>query len=648
MTNGPRDPRVDELRQQLRSLGYLDAGVDRFLLAPARDRRTPRAVALASGARVGLLAGALLGPAAAIGLGARVPGLVTGARDAVVLAIYFAILFAAGAGLLASVTSLAASWSVRGAADRFTRRAQRVPRAAGSIVTVACLAYLTLWWRTANAGSGWSAPVWTIAALVLAVLISLLLGRAVRVTTLAVMAAAAEGRVLPPARGQSWRLLIAGGVVAFAGAAALLLWTAPADATAALDHPPLTVVSTGNRVRLIAIDGFDVALYARLAREGRVPRLEWIMRGERAPLAAEDTSDPARAWTTVATGVPPDAHGVHAIETRRVAGVRGIVAPGTGAVARLIAAGADAIRLTRPSVASREERRAKTLWEVAADAGLRTAVVNWWATWPAPSRSGIVVTDRAVLRLEHGGALDGEIAPDDVYARLHDRWPNIRDRAHAVAATAFPGAGTETQRLLRRSAELDATVIEMARALPGPARDLDVIYLPGLDIAQHALLATAEAGAAQSGVAERVEGLQSYYAFLDAAMAPLVEPQPHLIVMVVALPGRVTTPAEGVVVIAPEMVESVQGDVVIRPSAAEPQQVASILDLAPTAWHALGVPLSRELAGRPLVDLFGPSLRESPRYVTGYGRPFAAPPARSGQPLDQEMIDRLRSLGYVR
>src|SRR5207237_1156793 len=84
---------VDELRQQLRALGYLDAGVNRFLLAPARERRRPLAVALGAGARVGLLAGALLGPAAAIGVGARIPGLVSGVRDAAVLALYLAVLF---------------------------------------------------------------------------------------------------------------------------------------------------------------------------------------------------------------------------------------------------------------------------------------------------------------------------------------------------------------------------------------------------------------------------------------------------------------------------------------------------------------------------------------------------------------------------
>ena len=62
-TNAPdvKDQRVDELRRQLRSLGYLEAGVDRFVLGPARQQRGPAALAARLALRVGLLGGVLLG-----------------------------------------------------------------------------------------------------------------------------------------------------------------------------------------------------------------------------------------------------------------------------------------------------------------------------------------------------------------------------------------------------------------------------------------------------------------------------------------------------------------------------------------------------------------------------------------------------------
>jgi hypothetical protein len=87
MASAPdQDPRVDDLRQRLRALGYLDAGVDRFVLASARDARAPWIIALFASLRIGGLAAILLGPASAIGLAARLPSLVTGPRDALFMA----------------------------------------------------------------------------------------------------------------------------------------------------------------------------------------------------------------------------------------------------------------------------------------------------------------------------------------------------------------------------------------------------------------------------------------------------------------------------------------------------------------------------------------------------------------------------------
>ena len=656
MSTGPvnPDPRVDDLRQQLKSLGYLDAGVDRFLLASARGTRGPVALAARSSLRVGLLGGVLLGPAAALGLGARLPGLVRGLRDAVVLALYLGVLFFLAVAAISFIVSLGATTLARVRDDGFAARARVVSRDAGWIIAAACLVYLTFWWRNANAGFGWSAPVWTAFALAVAAGISLLLGRAVRITTRAVLGAGGGPAALPPVALTSWRAVIGGGVLAFAGAAVLLVLAAPVapESLTPADHPPVTVVSTGRRIDLIAIDGFDPALYAPL-RES-LPNLAFVLGGERLTLQPQDTSDPARAWTTIATGVTPEAHGVHAIETRRLAGLRGVFAPGSG-LARLIGDATDIVRLTQPSVASRDERKAKTIWEVAEDAGLRTAVVNWWATWPAPPTGGIVVTDRAVLRLERGGVLDGELAPPDVYESLRAQWPQIRRRAQDAAAKAFPDP-TETAGILRRSAELDETIAGIVQSLDRRRLDLMVVYLPGLDIAQNALLGAPGAGLPPSGVAARVDALRSYYPFLDRVLGPLVEPDPDRTQLVVTQPGRVQTSSGGLFAMAPPMrdrADGVQGDVAAFVNT--PRKVADALgstpfDVAPTIWWALGLPLSRELAGRPSPALFGSAsqLVDPDRSVASYGRPFIPATPRSGKPLDQEMIDRLRSLGYVK
>jgi hypothetical protein len=323
--------------------------------------------------------------------------------------------------------------------------------------------------------------------------------------------------------------------------------------------------------------------------------------------------------------------------------LQGHIAGNASPIISAVGAATDLLRLTRPSIASRDERRVMTLWEVAEEAGLRTAVVNWWATWPAPPSGGIVITDRALVRLEQGGALDREIGPPSLYAPLRAAWPAIRMRAHAAAST-LQSADADVTAVLRRSAELDASVVGLAGALPNEPneqRDLDIVYLPGLDIAQHALLGGGGGGAAQtpSGLSTRVDALRSYYAFLRQLLDPLLAPSGKTEVLVITQPGRVETPAAGMLAAFFDGTTYIDG-----PRGVQEAPAGQAQDIAPTVLNGLGVPLSRELAGHPLPVL----LATGPHYVESYGRPSTATAVSTGKPLDQETIDRLRSLGYIK
>jgi hypothetical protein len=624
------DARVDELRRHLKSLGYLDAGVDRFVLGPVQAARSPTLIALLASLRSGVLAGALLGPAAALGVGGRMPGLVTGIRDAIVIAVYLGILFAASVAALSFVTALSVS--------SFGRRGRAVATGAGALVAVACLAYLTLWWRTANAGFGWQAPAWTAFALVVAVAISLLLGHVVALTARALLVArTAPGEDTPRARGASWRVVAAAGIAAFAGAAALLVVTAEPRAESA---PALAVRSSGVRVTVFAIDGFDPSLYEQLELRGRpASRLLDVFNRARADLAAADSSDPARLWTTIATGRQPEEHGVVRLQTREVAGLRGRL--GADSIGRVVGGATDLLRLTRPAIASNVERRVKTFWEVAAQAGLRTGVVNWWATWPADPSAGTVISDRGILRLEHGGALDAEIAPPEIYDTLKANWPRLHADAKSLAryveqaGPPGPPLSPETRAVLIRSAELDAAMMKLAGAIGGDL-DLLVVYLPGLDIAQHTLLG--EAAPAPSEVNERLEALRLYYGYLDDLVSAGVglAREPDRALFVVTQPGRLH---QGAGVFA-----------ALGTAIGTTRTKATVLDVAPTALHALGIPVAEDLDGRVVEELFTPGMLSTypVRTVGTYGLKGPASTSRTGQPLDEEMIERLRSLGYVR
>ena len=638
-------PDVDDLRARLRELGYLDAGVNRFVLRPVRGGRSLFGAAWRSSLRIGLLAALLFGPSTAIALGVRLPGLVTGVRDVVVLAVYLGGLFGVGVAALSLAATLLlghlAGFS-RGAAA-LAGRGPRLARAAGAIVALACLAYMVLWWRTVNpAGTVWASAWWTWPVLAFSTALSMLLGHAVTVSTLAFAAQGApSARLSLRLPSHSWRLTLGTATAVFLAGAAMLFLTTRGEESQLAPAPSIERVPTGVHLTVVAIDGLDLSFLDRLAASGRVPRLARLLDGARLVLPASDAPDPARTWTSLATGQPADIHGVSGIEGRALSGMVGTMPTADTGLAGALGTATDLIRLTRPTLTTGLQRRSKTFWEVASDCGLQTAVVNWWATWPAPAAGrGIVLSDRATLRLERGGDLDGEISPPSLYASLKLAWPGIRNDARRLVAAAFAGADDADAAVLGRAAEQDALAAALAGRVFPEASNLRTIYLSGLDIAQHNLGGGAgAAGLPPSALAARVEALERYYEFLDHLLGPLVDdPRPGAVVALLADPGRAASRGPGVLVLTGSD---------IRAGVRRNGQGA---DVAPTILYLLGIPISRELSGRPETELVDGAFvaRVPVRAVATYGRRVISPPPPGSAPLDQDMLDRLRSLGYVR
>lgn len=620
---------VDALRARLRALGYLDAPVDRFVLGGAVSHRRAVILAATASARIAVLTGLVLGPAALLGLIMRAPDLVTGPADAAVLAAYLAVPFGLAAGALTFLGALIAGWVAH----------HRTASAAGLVVAGASLVYLTLWWRAAVPASGWWSE-WP--ALGVAAAIAVLIAHVVTVSILAYLVRLGRTRVPDGTPWSSVRVVVPTGVAALAVALVLLRALTPASAPAAT-APPLTVVPTGHRVLVVAVDGVDVPMLDALRVDGRVPTWDRLLDGVRLPLRAGVDRDPAQVWTTIATGQPASRHGIRALEGRQLAGVEGRVQAGS----RLTTA-MDLLRLTRPTIVSGGDRRVPTFWEVASAAGLRTATVHWWATWPADDSMGTVLTDRAILRLEQGGPLAAEMVPASIYQPLLDTADTRAVQVGRLAAGVGDDLHDDVRHVMERSAHLDATIIALALdpALGGEAaQDVLTVYLPGLDIAQHALFPLhTGAPLAPAAAAERVRALERYYAFLDRAMAALLptDRSERTVTVLVTQPGRVavTPDAEAGLV-------AVTGPAVAAGRAAATHALESI---APTILRALGVPQADDLASPAIEAIWSEGFtRTFPlRTVATYGERRTTAGPSTGRALDREMVERMRSLGYVR
>src|SRR5512140_3315809 len=91
---------VEAVREDLRRLGYLDSGLDRFVLAGAVPGSPVRA-SLRAAVRVGLLGGVVFGIAATVAAAGLDPRLLREPQDLVVLSLYLVLAFAALTGLAA-------------------------------------------------------------------------------------------------------------------------------------------------------------------------------------------------------------------------------------------------------------------------------------------------------------------------------------------------------------------------------------------------------------------------------------------------------------------------------------------------------------------------------------------------------------------
>ena len=143
------------------------------------------------------------------------------------------------------------------------------------------------------------------------------------------------------------------------------------------------------RVAIFAIDGADWDLLSELADDERLPNLRALSRG--GTTGSTQTIEPTVApllWTTVATGLTPDRHGV-----------------------------LDFIDHSRNVPIQSHSRRAPALWDIAEAFGRHSTVVNWWTAWPPTSSavsvfdSPVQLLDRAVAPAAEGSKLQPLIVP---------------------------------------------------------------------------------------------------------------------------------------------------------------------------------------------------------------------------------------------
>ena len=110
------------------------------------------------------------------------------------------------------------------------------------------------------------------------------------------------------------------------------------------------------RILFVGVDGLEWSVAAPMVRRGELPNLRSLM--ARGTYGKIETSEPTLSpvvWTTIATGKPPEAHGIQHF----------VLANPEANQARLY---------------NRLDRKTKAFWNILSDAGQRVHVVGWFLT----------------------------------------------------------------------------------------------------------------------------------------------------------------------------------------------------------------------------------------------------------------------------
>lgn len=463
----------------------------------------------------------------------------------------------------------------------------------------------------------------------------------------------------------------------------------------------------GRAVALFAIDGLDEGDLDRLQAAGRIGWAARIRQGMRGTLAAPETPVPPMDWTLAATGQSLASHGITDFQAQVVRGLPVPVAIGPDQLGlfELAQNVLPFLRLTRSIPVKSWMRETKGLWNMASDAGKRTVVVNWWVSWPAERVRGAIVSDHAWLKLAGevptidgddpesrariaarvaasvqtpGPGMEGALSPvrPDGQPLLLERetWPNtllLELAPLAWSGTAAGPAGiAETREFAPDDSSLHEALITFDRL--GIPRDvlradlfharaaawlfdrddpaLWMLHLPGPDIIRR-VLAKRDLPPAPRERA-RQEALEAYFRAVDPALEPLVagivpgvapDSAAGRLALLLTLPGLPWPDApprtSGALALAGPGIEG--------GAAAGPVELAEV---TPTVLWLLGLPVGRDMAGAPRLDLVPGALagRLSPvRSIPTWGRQETEGLQQAASSLDAEMLERFRALGYI-
>lgn len=367
---------VEQLREQLRELGYLSHGIDRwFEKDPWRSATFWSELLIVSVKNALLLFPFLAAPLTALlSYRNRPMPLADGS-------VAFALYGLAGFVLIALVTLVVAPL-LRLRASTLIER-PRVLSVVSAFISGAVVLMVAAWWRGFATPPGGVELSFGAALLVLFFAVAAISFNAALLS----LSIAASGRI-PEVRQQSRTRMIAASATLVAGA---LILAAATQSEPPRPEPPQQVVTTprGGKLALIAVDGLTHELAS--ARRELLPLFRTAHRAPSPPVVS-----PPELWASVGTGVPSFIHGVHSVDGVRLIKSNRVLQTVSqrDVVLREIA---PRLRLATREPLPPTARNRAYIWESLGARGVTAAAANWWASEDRESALLRVVGQRSIF-----------------------------------------------------------------------------------------------------------------------------------------------------------------------------------------------------------------------------------------------------------
>jgi predicted AlkP superfamily phosphohydrolase/phosphomutase len=369
------------------------------------------------------------------------------------------------------------------------------------------------------------------------------------------------------------------------------------------------------RVVMLLLDGASLEYVLPRVAEGRLAAFARLLeKGAVMDLATIRPTQPDPVWAAVATGMYPSKNGVRSAASyyaRQDARAVDLLPD------HCFAHGLVHLGFIRDQPNAATIWRARPLWSIASQAGVRVGIARWPLTYPAEDVNGFIVSDRFHQLVRSIAEFDRAASPREILADLEQTFAEPASEADLLPALNDQvAAGSPEASALRRDRLYSRAMGDLAARMP--AR-LTALRYDGLDTVGHHYLRYTQPRTFRDVPEEErrrfAQVIDRYYAFIDgelnAALDALADGDLLLIVSGFGMQpvnpvketlGRLLGDADlsGTHERAPD------GFLIAYGTATEPgrRQRGSIVDVTPTVLYFLGLPVARDMDGFARADLF--------------------------------------------